>query len=1576
MQPGKTGKRKCPLGAPNIKQEPLELIEAPQGPSSEAPVKSKNEYQNDAMEPESFNFSSVLTKFDTDVSMEPETELVETALPVVQPTKKRLVEKGLEACCIEGVQFDIMGDVEIARCAELEVQKRELYYYLSSMPFPQGVLDLRLGCNRNDTKCETCGRALMECVGHWGYINLQLPVFHVGFFKYTIQLLYCICKRCSSLLLPFDTVAQLRDARLRRSDDPLARAVIFKRILSSCRKVTKCPACGARQGVIRRIVKPTMDQFMKLRHVVKYKEGGKIVIVEDELNPLSVLRLFEAIDPVHARILNIMDPQRLIISNLPVPPACIRPSVSLQGQGTTEDDLTCILSDIVELNNVMATQMQQGFQTNQVIGNWQFLQLQCTRLINADAPAVSQLLAAKHISKPGRGICQRLKGKEGRFRGNLSGKRVDFSARTVISPDPNIGIDEIVIPEYIARRLTFPEKVTSANLGVLQKAVLNGVSKWPGACYVMKRDGVKCTLRFANPKQVAESLQIGDIVERHLWNGDVVLFNRQPSLHRMSIMAHKARVMPGSTFRFNECVCNPYNADFDGDEMNLHMPQTYEARAEALHLMGVLQNITTPRNGDPLIAATQDFLSASYLLTSKDRFLSHQEFCQLLCYVGDGILHAQVPAPAIVYPTFLWTGKQVYTAILRQIGAVVNLECREREFQHPEPNLFGRMQPNFMCIKDGHVIISNSELLCGALAKKTLGASKDGLFYQLLRRHGPHKAADVMLKVSKLTSRWVSDFGMTIGLDDTTPSPMLLATKQQLLSDGYAKVELAIANAANIEPFPGCTRKETLELQVKGILDDLRNQAGKACNKSLSANNKPMIMFNSGAKGALINIAQMIACVGQQNVMGQRIHHGFIGRTLPHFEVGCIDAKSRGFVSNSFFSGLDPAEFWFHTMSGREGLIDTAVKTSETGYMQRRLMKALEDLAICYDYTVRTSDGQIVQFIYGDDGLGASGAHATTPKALQETLAHVLTLSRFQRTPTILNSRAPGPNSKGDLRLPLPSGDGDDENFECGIVPKCKLAMPPKVKAKASARASWRTSQVGTPLDEATSAQINRNMYAHWVVHVHLDPEHAKAPLFGDEVLDWVALLEPLCREPLPRCMQESVTSMDHTSEPRIHASSMEIDKRVNGCSMKATNTGPRFSAVLLDTIRQWAARLQTLDPEIQREYESSGMDLVQFRAFKIPPQDRISVLQIYEFLRCAWSDYLHGICEPGEAIGALGAQSIGEPGTQMTLKTFHFAGVASMNVTLGVPRIKEIINAASVIQTPIIEVPLAKKDSYDFAKSVRAKIERHTLEQVVHSIKQVYTPGATLLLVSLDSQYIQQNMLQLDASSVCAVIRNSNLITKFKLSKHNIEAPQKWLVSIRLVASEALLFQLNALVAALGQLVVCGVKDIKRCVVKREQKDVINSLTPGATFEYALAVEGYGLQQVLGIFGVDAHRVISNHVAEVAKVLGIEAARLVIVTEIKKSMDAYGIDIDGRYMKLLGDVMTFRGEVVGINRFGIQKMRASSLMLASFEETNEHLFQAAVHGRRDPIKGVSECIIMGKHIALGTGAFDLLYRE
>eukprot|EP00897_Mesotaenium_endlicherianum_P003119 jgi/Mesen1/2835/ME000174S02093 len=856
-----------------------------------------------------------------------------------------------------------------------------------------------MGTTDKKGECATCNGKLTECPGHYGYIRLELPVYHVGYFKNIVVILQCICKMCGRVLLPEDE----RRAFLRKMRSPrievLQKRALLKKIVDRCKKSRMCHHCGDVNGQVKKAgstLKIIHDKYAKDWELREEKLGqleeavaankelrAHVARVQDDINPIRVLELFEKMTGDDCEILDLHDrPELLIVTHLPVPPVAIRPSVEMESAaGSNEDDITMKLMQIIEVNNILRMGLEKGLAIMNLMENWDFLQIQVAMYINSELPGVP--LAFQQAGKPLRGFVQRLKGKQGRFRGNLSGKRVDFSGRTVISPDPNLKITEVGVPVHMAQVLTYPEMVNRNNIEKLRQLIINGMSKYPGANFVVFPDGGKWFLKYGDRRRVAAELKYGDVVERHLEDGDIVLFNRQPSLHKMSIMSHRARIMQWRTLRFNESVCQPYNADFDGDEMNLHVPQTEEARTEAINLMGVANNLVTPKNGEILVAATQDFLTSAFLLTRKDTFYDRAQFALLCSYMGDALDPIDFPTPSILKPVELWTGKQVFSVLVRPNAATrvyVNLSLAERNYCK---------EGESMCRNDGWVYFRNSELISGQIGKATLGAgNKSGLFIVLMQDYSPHAAAICMNRLAKLSARFIGNHGFSIGIDDVQPSRRLESEKQKQVDKGYAACDEHIRafRGGHLALQPGCDAAQTLEAEITGELNRIREEAGKVCLRELHWRNSPLIMSQCGSKGSPINISQMVACVGQQSVGGHRAPDGFLERSLPHFPRNDKAPQAKGFVANSFYSGLTPTEFFFHTMGGREGLVDTAVKTAETGYMSRRLMKALEDLSTQYDGTVRNSSGGIVQLVYGDDGMdpvhmeGKNGEPATCPR--------------------------------------------------------------------------------------------------------------------------------------------------------------------------------------------------------------------------------------------------------------------------------------------------------------------------------------------------------------------------------------------------------------------------------------------------------------------------------------------------------------------------------------------------------------------------------------------------------------------
>ncbi|XP_028071827.1 DNA-directed RNA polymerase III subunit 1 isoform X2 [Camellia sinensis] len=1365
----------------------------------------------------------------------------------LQFTKKPYVED-IGPRKIKSIQFSMFSESDIYKAAEVEVY-RGVYYDQFKKPHENGLLDPRMGPPNKFSFCATCHGSFTDCPGHYGYLTLALPVYNVGYLSTIVDILKCICKSCSRVLLlekeRVEFLKKMRNSRI----EPLKKSEILKLMVKRCngmassRKAVKCSRCGYINGMVKKAIgilgvihdrsKIIDDSLEECRSAISHTTESRASInMPPILNPDRVLSLFKNILDEDCELLYLSDrPENLIVTNIAVPPLAIRPSVFVDG-GTqsNESDITERLKRIIQANASLQQELSETISNSKSLAGWADLQMEVAQYINSDVRGVPfHMQAAKPLS----GFVQRLKGKQGRFRGNLSGKRVEYTGRTVISPDPNLKITEVAIPILMARTLTYPERVSHHNIEKLRQCVRNGPDKYPGARFIRNTDGNLLSLMFSYRKRLADDLKFGDIVDRHLEDGDIVLFNRQPSLHRMSIMCHRARIMPWRTLRFNESVCNPYNADFDGDEMNMHVPQTEEARTEALMLMGVQNNLCTPKNGEILVASTQDFLTSSFLITRKDTFYDRASFSLICSYMGDGMDLVNLPTPALIKPIELWTGKQLFNVLLRpdaNMRVYLNLSVREKNYSKSGET---------MCPNDGFVYFRNSELICGQLGKATLGnGNKDGLYSVLLRDYNAHAAAACMNRLAKLSARWIGNHGFSIGIDDVQPGGRLNENKSARILEGYGKCDELIQsyNKGMLKLQPGCDAAQTLEAQITGVLNNIRETTAKVCMDELHWRNSPLIMSQCGSKGSPINISQMIACVGQQSVGGRRAPNGFIDRSLPHFPRKSKAPDAKGFVANSFYSGLTATEFFFHTMGGREGLVDTAVKTADTGYMSRRLIKALEDLSIQYDNTVRNASGCIVQFVYGDDGMDPS-------------------------------------QMEGKGGVPL--------NFE-RLLLKVKATCPPGEQKSSS----------------------------------------------SSEIL---------------KLSNERLSKYDMTPD--------------GGCS-------DAFKESLSEFIQECSRRLKRTRKALKlddEQVEGENCNILENVAQNI---SGVTSRQLQVFSEICFSRYHLKRIESGTAIGAIGAQSIGEPGTQMTLKTFHFAGVASMNVTLGVPRIKEIINAAKKISTPIITATLECDDNLKTARMVKGRVEKTVLGEVAKSVRIVITSRSASIVVTLDMESIQASQLCINAQ----IVKEKILQSKIKLKEQHIKVLDARKLEIIPPGDKSKLhFELHSLKNKLPTVVVKGTNTVERAVINKTKKDNKE--------QYNLLVEGTGLQAVMGTEGIDGCKTTSNHIMEVRQVIGIEAARKCIIEEIKYTMASHGMTIDIRHMMLLADLMTFKGEVLGITRHGIQKMKDSVLMLASFEKTADHLFNASVNGRDDKIEGVSECIIMGIPMQIGTGILKVRQR-
>ena len=900
---------------------------------------------------------------------------------------------------IGSIKFSCVSPDEIRKMSKVEIITADTYDD-EGYPISRGLMDSYMGVIEPGLRCKTCGCKVDECPGHFGHIELAMPVIHVGFIKDIKMMLESTCCSCGRLMLSAEQVQARRESMEKMEElggGTIDLKNFSKETAKDASKGMECPYCGAKQVRIK-LDKPTtfrLDTGDKAS-ALKTQQGAVKASANSKLTAKEVRERLERISDEDLRTLG-MDPETcrpewMVLTALAVPPVTVRPSITLDSGDRSEDDLTHKLVDVLRINQRLRENRDSGAPQLIVEDLWELLQYHVTTYFDNQTSGIPP---ARHRSgRPLKTLAQRLKGKEGRFRSNLSGKRVNFSARTVISPDPLLSINDVGVPIFAARELTVPLYVNAHNIEKVREIIRRGPMAdrlsfpyLPGANYVIRADGRRIRVTERNAAEVAENIDIDYVVERQLMDGDVVLFNRQPSLHRMSMMAHRIRIMEGKTFRFNLCVCPPYNADFDGDEMNLHVLQSDEARAEARILMQVQENILSPRYGGPIIGAIHDHITGAYYLTHGDTRFDRFQTSNILFklpektaaqrekafpddrehgYMADSTdfsIGLPEPAGADEKGEPYWTGKQLFSIILPEdfnatFKANFCHSCRE-----------GCQKEG--CKYDAYVKIRDGNLMCGTIDVRGIGNSKGKILDRIARDYGASRAAKFINQVTRLVLGALMNHGFSTGIGDED-IPEEAANQISVHSQECIEKVAGLVESyrdGTLDAMPGRSLRETLEVKVMGTLGDARDHAGEIAEKHLGMENPAVIMAKAGARGSMLNLSQMAGCVGQQAVRGERLSRGYHGRTLPHFDRDDLGAYARGFCSNSYKSGLSPTEFFFHAMGGREGLVDTAVRTSRSGYMQRRLVSALEDLKLTSDGTVRNTIGTVIQFKYGEDGI-------------------------------------------------------------------------------------------------------------------------------------------------------------------------------------------------------------------------------------------------------------------------------------------------------------------------------------------------------------------------------------------------------------------------------------------------------------------------------------------------------------------------------------------------------------------------------------------------------------------------------
>jgi DNA-directed RNA polymerase II subunit RPB1 len=1427
-----------------------------------------------------------------------------------------------------GIQFSILSPEEIRKSSVAEITSRDTY--INNKPVIGGLFDPRMGVLEPGLICPTDGLDYMQTPGYAGHIELARPVFYIQYLSTIQKCMKCVCFKCSKLLVSKDKYKQALK---------LQGEARWKYVFALCGKVKRCgddseDGCGTLQpSKIRKEGLATIFAEWK-------NDGNDSEPIIIKVTPEMVLKNFKRISdddvtfmgfsPLYSR------PDWMICQVMSVPPPAVRPSVKHDAQQRSEDDLSHILVNIIKTNKTLQDKIQNNAPSN-VIDDWTtVLQYYIATQVDNKIPGVASV--AQRSGRPLKSIKDRLNGKGGRMRGNLMAKRVDFSARSVITADPNISIRELGIPMKVAKNITKPVIVNKINKNFLTKLIQNGPDVWPGAKMLEKQNGEVITLRYYLDRN-SIVLEEGDTVHRHMMDGDAILFNRQPTLHRMSMMCHIARIMKrGDTFRMNVADTKPYNADFDGDEMNLHMPQDPESEAELKNLAAVPYQIVSPANNSSIIGIYQDSMLGSYQFTRPNIRFSPREAMNILMMfnsVNEKKLLEEIQKE----------GGITNFDILSQIFPPLSMKYKTKAFKEDKDDAK---------TSNAVIEIKNGTYVRGQMDKSVMGAGTKGLLQRVCNDFGNMASAKFIDDLQNIVTEYMKSSAFSVGISDlisdkkTNDDIIQVITKKKTdVKNLIDQVQIGI-----FENNTGKTNEEEFETQVNSILNQATSESGKIGLKNLSKDNRFVTMVQAGSKGSDLNISFMISCLGQQNVDGKRIPYGFENRTLPHFTKFDDSPGARGFVESSYINGLSPQELFFHAMGGRVGLIDTAVKTSTTGYIQRRLIKGLEDLMVSYDMTVRTNKNKIVQFCYGDDNIDTvkveNQSISLVSMSTQDIYSHFLIPEESGKIKTLNNIFLKNTMVRHKKQT--------DEYMK-------------KTQSYIDMMIQKREAIIKKVFKNKSDSVVNCPVAFHYII----------SNIQGQCNITISSLVDITPMEAL-----EMIENCYSNLEKIYYAPPTELFKIL------------------------FYFYLSPKDLLVIKRFNKSALSLLL---------DTITI------------DYKRAIVAPGEMVGMIAGQSIGEVSTQMTLNTFHFAGVASKsNVTRGVPRIEEILSLSSDIKNPSLSIYLKPEDETqkDKAQTIMYMLEHTRLEEIVKSIEVCFDPDELNSLIGIDKDAISQYMAFEKMVAECAETSLSN----------DENEKSKWIIRMEMdpevmleknitmddvnftlkncyddqvscvysdFNSDKLIFRIrmNEIISGKGQkkakvnpldqsdqiyilknfqdqmlnnVVLRGTKGINKVILR---KVVDNMVEHNGIYKkqdiWVLDTIGTNLLDVLGLDFIDNKRTLSNDIVEIYNVLGIEAARQAIYNELVEVVEFDGTYINYHNYSVLVDRMTATSKLISIFRHGINNDNIGPIAKASFEETPEMFLKAARHAELDTFRGVSANVMCGQEGFFGTSCFQVV---
>lgn len=1387
-------------------------------------------------------------------------------------------------------------------------------------PVEGGVADKRLGVTGRNS-CSTCGHSSEQCPGHSGHVALVKPVFHIGYLDVLKQILSFVCLKCRKLLINQNS-AQYK-ALLNSSDTGKNKFIKLKKMLKNV-KTCFNEEQNCTYPVHKIVNENKLASILLLAEQVKTnadandkkKKQSKI------LTPQACYDILSSISPEIYEIMGFNvsknDMKDLIIKNLPIAPVCIRPSIKLDTlSSTVDDDASHKYVDIIKHNEEL--KKIKG-STNKIDnGNndeFTFLQYHCCTLIMNNKVGVPKSLQKNR--KETKSLTDRMKGKEGRIRGNMIGKRVNMSLRTVIVPDPTININEVGVPLNLAKQNTYPEYVTSKNLGAMTELVYNGPNKYPGALAILRTEydelGNQTEREFRLDKNRSPpQLMLGDKVERHLMNGDYGLYNRQPSLHKTSMMGHKIKIIEDPdifTFRMNESVTEPYNADFDGDEMNLHIPQTEQVKTELMLIANAKNQFIDPATSKITIKPRLDSLVGSYLMTTDGVSIPWEMAVSIVSYTSIGANNTFSKGTMI-------SGRELFSQIL------------PRDFSYTKKNENG----------DITLQILNGQIIIGTLD----GSELNNIVHRSWYRYGPDITRKLLDDIQLLALSFLSVYGFTISIKDIIVSKDIKSSVKNIIE---TKRKEAFQKLTEYENDPYVMTYDAYETDSRESLRAIQDEIQKTITASFEKNNNFYIAISSGASGGPLNAGQIIGCIGQVTIDNSRIKVKYDNRTLPLFPKFDDGAFSRGFCSSSFLDGLSPIEYFYQTAAGREGVINTAIKTASTGYVQRRLAKIMEDIKIEYDGTVRNSNNKIIQFVYGDNGIHTQKQCFQTIGILSANNQKIIDKYVFDDKEIKKYSGFKSLNdSLYNKIISLRNKMRKAQKFWSNNVHEFKVnyAMPMDLNQFIYSIIN-RPNRNGKIVDPETVLKYVTGMYNNVRSNVlkftdtnnikKKDNKYCKILLktYLFDVLspkrvinEYKLTLEEL-EEVENFYFKNIINSKAEPGEMVGISSAQSIGEPVTQANLKSfQKAGTGFTGTQgLDRINELLSISKNIKIPITNVYLEK-----QFRKEKKTAEFILSNLKYIT---------LEKILEKGEIIFDP------NPGSDNSISTID--GVDNLfNST------KE--NTKAIKYMPwVIRLVLSKE------------------KLIMNSV--------TLLDIKLGIQHNWDNRFNFASKKFKKEKKYIEKITKMAIMTNydNSEIP---VVHVRFDSKN---YSLDTLIgfqeAVITKFDIKGIEGLINTNRLTEEKfkyfDDDGNIMEDKQF--LLQTQGINLSELALIKGIDMSETYCNDIPTIYETYGVEAARTVFIKEFSiavESSGSGGASTNFQHVELLADCVTHLGTLIPVNRHGAVKLDTDPLSKASFEKPVDQLIASSVFCESDHLRSVSSRIMTGMIVNGGTGSFNLL---